>query len=70
MRVCRNPDVKCAVMERFNRTLKTKLYKCFTTNNTYRYVDLLDKFVMGYDTVNSSTGMAPSQVCNKYVLHI
>jgi transposase InsO family protein len=27
MRVCRNPDVKCAIVERFNKTLKSKLYK-------------------------------------------
>jgi transposase InsO family protein len=35
MRVCRNPDVKCAIVERFNRTLKSKLYKWFTLKNTY-----------------------------------
>jgi hypothetical protein len=27
---CRNPDVKCSIVERFNRTLKSKLYKWFT----------------------------------------
>jgi transposase InsO family protein len=27
MRVCRNPDVECAIVERFSRTLKSKLYK-------------------------------------------
>jgi len=55
MRVCRNSDVKCAVMERFKRTLKSKLYKWFTRNNTYRYVDVLDKYVTGYnDTVHSN----------------
>jgi transposase InsO family protein len=30
MRVCRNPDVKCAIVERFNMTSKSKLYKWFT----------------------------------------
>ena len=60
-RVCRNHDVKCAIVERFNRTLKSKLYTWFTWKNIYRYMDVLDKFVWGYnDTVPSSTGMAPS----------
>jgi len=26
MRLCRNTDVKSAIVERFNRTLKSKLY--------------------------------------------
>jgi hypothetical protein len=43
MRVCRNPDVKCAVVERYNGTLKSNLYKWFTRNHTYRYVDVLHK---------------------------
>ena len=32
--VCRNPDVKCAVVERVNRTLRDKLYRYFTYKNT------------------------------------
>ena len=36
LRVCRKPDVKCAVVERTNRTFKSKLYKWLTRNNTYR----------------------------------
>jgi len=34
IRVYKNPDVKCAIVESFNRTLKFKLYKWFTRNNT------------------------------------
>jgi hypothetical protein len=71
MRVCRNPDVKCAIVERFNRTLKSKLFKWFTRTNSYRYVDVLDNFITGYnDTMHLSTGMAPSLVSDKHVLHI
>jgi transposase InsO family protein len=58
-RVCRNPDVKCAVAERFNRTLKTKLYKWFTRNNTYRYVEVLENVVSGYDAVTPARGWLP-----------
>ena len=32
--VCKNPDVKCAVVERVNRTLRDKLYRYFTYKNT------------------------------------
>jgi hypothetical protein len=71
MRVCRYPDVKCAIVKRFNRTLKSKLYKWFTWKNTHRYVHVLEKFVSGYnDAVHSSTGMAPSLVSDKDVLLI
>jgi hypothetical protein len=43
---CRNPDVKCAVIERYNRTLKTRRYKYHTYKNTYCYIDVLDKIVV------------------------
>jgi len=37
-----NEDLKAAVVERFNRTLKMKMYRYFTYKNTKRYVDVLD----------------------------
>ena len=40
-------------------------------NNTYCYVDVLDKSISGYnDTVHSSTGMASLLVSDKDVLRI
>jgi len=45
--VCRNPDVKCAVVERVSRTLRDKLHRYFTYKNTYKYIDVLPKFVNG-----------------------
>lgn len=69
--VCRNPDVKCAVIERLNRTLKTRMYRYFTYKNTYRYIDVLDKFVRAYNnTIHTTTGMAPSKVRDTDVLAI
>jgi hypothetical protein len=69
MRVCRNPNVKCPIVERFNRTLIPNLCKWFTWKNTYRYVDVLDKSISGYnDTVHSSTGITPSMLIDKDVL--
>ena len=55
-----NNDVKAAIVERFNRTLKTRMYKYFTENETRRYVDILPKLVRAYNiTVHRSIGMSP-----------
>ena len=69
--VCRNPDVNCAVVELVNRTLRDKLHRYFTYKNTYKYIDVLPKFVKGYNaTVHSTTGMAPADVNDTDVLTI
>ena len=39
---------KSSVVERFNRTLKIKIWKYFTHENTYRYVDVLKDLVDSY----------------------
>ena len=44
-----NEDIKAAVVERFNRTLKTKMWKYFTFMGTHRYVDVLDDLVYSYN---------------------
>ena len=43
--VCRNTELKCAVVERVHRTIRDRLHKYFTYQNTYRYFDSLPKFV-------------------------
>jgi hypothetical protein len=69
--VCRNPDVKCSVVERAQRTIREKLYKYFTYKNTHRYIDVLAKFVRAYnDTTHTTTCMAPSKVRDTDVLTI
>ena len=58
--VCKNPDVKCSVLERVQRTLRERFNKYFTFKNSYRYIDVLQKFVNSYnDTVPTTTGIAP-----------
>ena len=58
-----NPDINGAVIERFNKSLKTRMYKYFTKNNTYRYLDVINKLLTGYsNSVHSTIGMPPSKV--------
>jgi len=58
-----NDDIKAAVVERYNRTLKERIYRYFTHANTRRYVDTIDDIVHAYNnTYHRSIGMAPSQV--------
>jgi len=42
--VCKNPDVKCSVVEGAHKTIRDRLYKYFTYKNTYRYMDDFPKF--------------------------
>ena len=36
-------EEKSCVIERFNRTIKVKVFKYFTTNSSRKYTDVLDK---------------------------
>lgn len=42
-------ETKASVVERFNRTFKTKMYKYFTFKNTHRYIDVLDDLIYSYN---------------------
>jgi hypothetical protein len=69
--VCKNPDVKCSVVERVQHTLRDSFNRYFTFKNTYRYIDLLHKFVRDYhNTVHTTTGIAPSKVTDSDILNI
>jgi len=58
-----NEITKCAVVERFQRTLLSRLHKYFTASRTTRYIDVLDDFLKTYNnTKHSSIGMTPKQV--------
>jgi len=58
-----NEDIKAAVVERFNKTLKTKMYRYFTFKNTWRYIDILQDLVDLYNaTRHRSIGMSPDEV--------
>ena len=58
---------KAVVLERFNRTLKDKMYKYFTANNTYKYVDVLPDLINEYNNYKHSTiKMALTEASMKY----
>ena len=37
------------VVERFNRTFKSKMYKYFTANNTKIWIDIIDDLLYNYN---------------------
>ena len=57
-----NEDLKASVVERFNRTLKQKMFRYFTAKRTRPYVDVLLDLVHYNNTYNRSIGVAPSEV--------
>lgn len=53
---------KSAVVERFNRTLKTIMWKRFTAENTRNWIDMLDKLLFQYNNKKHSTiKMTPTE---------
>ena len=53
---------KSAVVERFNRTLKEKMWKRFTAENTRNWINMLDKLINKYNnTVHSTIKMTPTE---------
>ena len=58
-----NEETKASMVECFNRSLKTRMWRYFTEKQTIRYVDALQDFVRSYnDSYHRSIGMAPSAV--------
>ena len=56
-------DTKAAIVERFNRTFKNKMYRYRTAENTYRYIDILQDLVDSYNnTYHRSIKMKPINV--------
>ena len=56
-------ETKASIVERFNRTLKGKMWKYFTANNTLKYMDILQKLVKSYNhSRHRSIGMRPVDV--------
>jgi hypothetical protein len=58
-----NNETKSAIVERFNRTLRSRMWRYFTATKQQRYVDVLPQLVESYNkSVHSTTGIAPIHV--------
>lgn len=67
----RNPDTKAAVVERFIKTIKTRLWRYFTHKNTFRFVNVIQLLVRAYNhTVHSSIKIAPAHVTDTNILQV
>ena len=56
-------DTKATVVERFNKTLKQRLYRALTANATLKCLDFLPDLVKGCNaSVHNATGIAPKNV--------
>ena len=59
-------EEKSSIAERWVRTIKEKMWKYFTDNNTYEYIDVLPDLVEDYNnTVHSSTKLTPKEASKK-----
>ena len=59
-------ETKAAVVERFNRTFKNKLYKFFTHEKTKKYIQVLPEIISSYNkSVHRAHGFAPKNVTKK-----
>jgi L-rhamnose mutarotase len=56
-------DKKAAIVERFNRTIKERMWVQFTAQGNYKWLKLLPKLITRYNnTFHRSIGMAPNKV--------
>ena len=57
-----NSDLKCAGVERMNKTIQGKIYKYMTENGTERFLDVLDDLVESYNnTYHRTIKMTPNE---------
>lgn len=61
-------ELKASIVERLNRTLKTKMYKLFTARGSYEWLSILPGIVNSYNNTKHRTiGMKPKDVKQKHV---
>ena len=59
-------EEKSSVVERWNRTMKEKMFKYFSANSTRKYINILDEMVNNYNnTKHSSIKMTPLEASDK-----
>jgi hypothetical protein len=59
---CYNTEVKCAIIERWIRSFRTRLARYFEYSRSYRYIDVLKAFIQSYNnSYHRSIQMSPAQ---------
>jgi len=59
----KNDSHKMGIINRFHRTLKDKLKKHFIANDSYNWIDAIDKIILNYNnTVNTGIGIEPIKI--------
>lgn len=58
-------SIKASIVERFNRTLKSRMWKEFSYRGSYKWIDILDDLIFEYNnTVHRTIQMKPNEVNN------
>ena len=52
-----NAETKASIVERFNRTLKTRMWRYFTKHQTWRYIDVLHDLVLSYNNTPTAASV-------------
>ena len=69
--VTQNEEIKANYAERAIKSIKGKVYKYFTENQTRRYIDVLESFTESYNSsFHRSIGMSPKDVNKENELEI
>lgn len=63
-------DLKCAGVERFNKTIQSKVYRYLTENNTRRYIHVLKGLMTSYNNTEHRTIKMSPQNAERDVNHV
>lgn len=64
-------DKKASIVERFNRTIKSKMWRMFSEQGSYRWIDLLDELILKYNnTIHRTIGIKPIEVTKQNEIDI
>lgn len=64
-------NLKSSIVERFNRTLKGMMWKTFSLQGSYKWLNILPDIVIKYNsTVHRTIGLKPKDVNNRHTKHL
>jgi hypothetical protein len=62
----KNQEIKCGLAERFNRTIKSRLWRLFTKRQSRKWIDELDNILHAINnSINRKIGCKPSSVTHE-----